>query len=303
MTTRLLVLSAMALAMTTLAAPALALDGADQSPSATETSEDTHRTTVLLDSEDVDAVEEPSAEAPSADGTPASATPGSAAPGSAKSADTTPRNATSPETSTDSACATLAIVRPDGITGDAQAVTITAQTLDAELAGWSFVQWTLDPLVRADMLVVVGRDGSRTEVPATAGHAEAVLELVVCGHREGPAVPVDPDGPVEGEAPVDETPDPDGGEGDGSGGEGDDSGPTPDGTHGGSADEDTAGGNGHGEELPRTGSSTSTASLTMLGLASLLVGALLLRIGGPAWRPQTPAIEKSGSTSARGDRQ
>lgn len=71
--------------------------------------------------------------------------------------------------------------RPDGSTGDRDAVTVTTQTLDRDTDGWAMVGWEVAPGTELRSILAVS-DAGVTELPPTATLAEGgILELQFCG--------------------------------------------------------------------------------------------------------------------------
>lgn len=82
--------------------------------------------------------------------------------------------------------------RPDGTTGDASAVSITAQALERGGAGWAMVAWEVAPTTELRVIQVVD-GGATSELAPDATIAEGdVEELRFCG----PTAAADPGGLV-----------------------------------------------------------------------------------------------------------
>lgn len=87
-------------------------------------------------------------------------------------------------------CSDLLVTqRPTGTDGDASAVAITAQTLDAGLPGWSNVAWEAAPDVVLDAVQAADVDGHWRSLPATGSGdaAGGVTALRFCGTVAPPA--------------------------------------------------------------------------------------------------------------------
>jgi hypothetical protein len=74
----------------------------------------------------------------------------------------------------------LSVITPTRTQGDALAVAITAQALDADVPGWSNVGWEAAEGTRLRAVLVTGRDGTVTQVRDTTS-ATDVASLSFCG--------------------------------------------------------------------------------------------------------------------------
>jgi hypothetical protein len=74
----------------------------------------------------------------------------------------------------------LSVITPTRTQGDALAVAITAQALDADVPGWSNVGWEAAEVTRLRAVLVTGTDGTVTQVGDTTS-ATDVASLSFCG--------------------------------------------------------------------------------------------------------------------------
>jgi hypothetical protein len=75
----------------------------------------------------------------------------------------------------------LAVAFPEGVEGDANAVSITAQAIDRDLPGWSNVAWKPAQGTTLREVIVTGTDGTLTSLTDGTDNALDVATLTFCG--------------------------------------------------------------------------------------------------------------------------